>query len=362
MPGQVRLSRTNTRAPQSYDFIGLNYYSHYHVRVRAPGGKNPHPFELVHLPREEALMSELPYPLYPEGLYYALKRVGQLGRPVYVTESGIADGRDELRPLHLRRYLYAMSCALADGVDVRGYYHWTLTDKCAAPACARGPRRSAPRPEVLTADRASCRAPALPRPFFKQSHKHKYTEHIGGSFEWAEGYAARFGLFACDPQTQVRTLRPSAHVLRSVVARHASGEAVLHPPAPPSGGAETLPILPAGAAAGAPAAEVQEVVQPEAPPAAAEPPAAPLPAGGAAEGAAPPVEVAPSVEVAAPVLGREVVAAPVVEGAAPTADELARAEDYAQGVEELAQAAEERGEREASEAAPGPDDADSDTL
>lgn len=58
------------------------------------------------------------------------------------TESGIADARDDLRPLHLRRYLYALSCALADGVDVRGYYHWTLTDKC-APSRGEGGRRGA---------------------------------------------------------------------------------------------------------------------------------------------------------------------------------------------------------------------------
>jgi hypothetical protein len=59
-----------------------------------------------------------------------------------------------------------MSCAIADGVDVRGYYHWTLTD----------------------------------------------------NFEWAEGFEAKFGLFACDPKTQERTMRPSAKVIIFIMA------------------------------------------------------------------------------------------------------------------------------------------------
>ncbi|KAJ1623180.1 glycoside hydrolase superfamily, partial [Pavlovales sp. CCMP2436] len=181
MPGQVRLSRTNTRAPSSYDFIGLNYYSHYHVRVKLPTATAAHPFELVHLPREEALMTDLPYPLFPEGFYHALVRVGKLGKPVYVTESGIADARDDRRAQHLRRYLYAMSCAIADGVDVRGYYHWTLMD----------------------------------------------------NFEWAEGWNAKFGLYACDPKTQERVMRPSAKVYQDVVNRFASGEIVLAAPPKP---------------------------------------------------------------------------------------------------------------------------------
>jgi hypothetical protein len=51
-----------------------------------------------------------------------------LGKPVYVTENGIADGDDSRRSLFLRRYLYAMHRAVSEGIDVRGYFYWTLMD------------------------------------------------------------------------------------------------------------------------------------------------------------------------------------------------------------------------------------------
>jgi beta-glucosidase len=48
--------------------------------------------------------------------------------PVYVTENGLADAVDDRRALFIRRYLYAVSRALRDGVDVRGYFYWSLMD------------------------------------------------------------------------------------------------------------------------------------------------------------------------------------------------------------------------------------------
>ena len=109
---QVRLTRTNTRAPASYDFIGLNYYSHHHVRVRLPSARAPHPFELLHLPREEALMTDLAYPMYPEGFYHALVRVGKLGKPVYVVR---ARARAHARIRHAAARAEARAAAAREG-------------------------------------------------------------------------------------------------------------------------------------------------------------------------------------------------------------------------------------------------------
>jgi len=110
-------------APKSNDYAALNYYSHYHVQFEF----NPdQPFKFVHV--HNSLMTDFAYPIYPEGIYRAIKRVGQLGLPVYITENGIADHLDDRRHLFIRRYLYAVSRAMKEGVDVRGFFYWSLLD------------------------------------------------------------------------------------------------------------------------------------------------------------------------------------------------------------------------------------------
>jgi beta-glucosidase len=104
--------------------------------------------------------------IYPEGLYRALKRLAKLGKPIYVTENGLPDADDDQRPCFLLGHLAQIQRAAIEGVDVRGYYHWSFTD----------------------------------------------------NFEWAEGWALRFGLVALDERSQVRSPRPSAK-LYSEIAR-----------------------------------------------------------------------------------------------------------------------------------------------
>jgi len=78
--------------------------------------------------------------------------------PVYVTENGIADAQDAKRGPFIVRHLSELARALADGTDVRGYFHWSLMD----------------------------------------------------NFEWADGYSPRFGLVEVDYRTQERRVRESA--------------------------------------------------------------------------------------------------------------------------------------------------------
>jgi beta-glucosidase len=87
-----------------------------------------------------------------------LLRLSRLGVPLYVTENGIRDGEDALRPSFLREHVAAVHEAIRFGADVRGYFHWSLVD----------------------------------------------------NFEWAEGWVPRFGLQELDRRTQRRTPRPSA--------------------------------------------------------------------------------------------------------------------------------------------------------
>lgn len=70
------------------------------------------------------------YPIYAEGFYQAIKRISEVNPklPIYITENGIADDDDSRRKLFMKRYIYAMSKAIEDGCDVRGYFYWTLMD------------------------------------------------------------------------------------------------------------------------------------------------------------------------------------------------------------------------------------------
>ena len=99
-------------------------------------------------------------------------RLKPLNKPVIVTENGIADDRDDRRALWIERYTYAMSRAIADGVDVRGYHYWSLID----------------------------------------------------NFEWAEGWQMAFGLYANDRSTQQRQLRDGALAYRDIVTQWSDHE------------------------------------------------------------------------------------------------------------------------------------------
>jgi beta-glucosidase len=145
------------------DFIGVNYYTRAHLRF--PG---------VVLARDGAPRNDLGWEIYPQGLYEALRLAGEYakrrGIPVYVTENGIDDRRGERRSAYLIEHLGAVHRAIAEGVDVRGYIHWTLMD----------------------------------------------------NFEWAEGYAPRFGLFYVDRDNDLaRVPTPAVAVFRQVSAHNA---------------------------------------------------------------------------------------------------------------------------------------------
>lgn len=130
----------------AYDFIGVNYYF--------PGIN----WQTWHGPK-----SDLGWPVYPEGLTHVLKGMKRYKKPIYITENGIADADDSRRADFIREHIRAVRDAIAQGVDVRGYLHWSLLD----------------------------------------------------NFEWADGFAPRFGLIEVDYSTMERTVRPSAYVLKA---------------------------------------------------------------------------------------------------------------------------------------------------
>ena len=153
----------------SCDFFGLNYYTRAHVAFdyRASSTMFGRYFTRQNVLQSDAGKAGATYgEIYPAGLYRALKRVSKLGVPIYITETGLPDADDDVRPQFLLDHLAAVHRAIADGVDVRGVFVWSLVD----------------------------------------------------NFEWGEGWGLRFGLYALDETTQQRTLRPSG-ALYAAIAR-----------------------------------------------------------------------------------------------------------------------------------------------
>lgn len=138
------------------DFIGINYYTRQLV-VWKPGGvawlfgSEQHELE----PR---VFNTLGWEIHPPGLKGILRRFSKYGRPMMVTENGIATLDEDERSRYLESHVQALTEVVSEGVDVRGYFYWTLMD----------------------------------------------------NFEWAAGYTAKFGLAAVDFQTQERLPRAAA--------------------------------------------------------------------------------------------------------------------------------------------------------
>jgi len=156
---------------EPFDFLGINYYSRSVVRD-----------EPANLPvrdarvRQRAEHTAMDWEVFPEGLKTCLTWVKQryTTLPLYVTENGAAfadppavAGRvaDPRRVAYLRDHLRAAHAALAEGVDLKGYFAWSLLD----------------------------------------------------NFEWAHGYGKRFGLVRVDYPTGTRTPKDSARFYRRVI-------------------------------------------------------------------------------------------------------------------------------------------------
>ncbi len=149
------------RIADKQDFIGLNHYFH----ERFIYGK---------VRNENAIVSDLGWELYPEAIYHALKNLKKYQQPIIITENGLADATDEKRSWFILESLKYVHCAIQEGVDVRGYLHWSLLD----------------------------------------------------NFEWDKGFWPKFGLIAVDKDMK-RTPRPSSFVYRDICLHNGFDEDVL---------------------------------------------------------------------------------------------------------------------------------------
>ncbi|HSH31856.1 MAG TPA: family 1 glycosylhydrolase, partial [Candidatus Saccharimonadales bacterium] len=149
--------RFHDRIQDYQDFIALNHYMHCVVDGLLP------PSNLFQNPSEQP-RSDLGWFLNPGSMYHVLMELHRRYRkPIVITENGLATNDDRRRVQFITDTLTQVGRAMAEGVDVRGYLHWTLFGDV--------------------------------------------------TWEWDKGFWPDFGLTGVDPRTQERSPRPSAHLL-----------------------------------------------------------------------------------------------------------------------------------------------------
>ena len=149
-------------AARDDDFVGVQTYSRARFDADGPIG-----------PEEGARVLIMGYEFWPEALEATIRYAQQrAGVPILVTENGIGTTDDAERVEYVRRALAAVVRCLRDGIDVRGYFYWSLLD----------------------------------------------------NFEWLFGYGPQFGLVAVDRATQRRRVKPSGAWLGQIARDNAVGD------------------------------------------------------------------------------------------------------------------------------------------
>ncbi|KKQ56047.1 MAG: Beta-glucosidase [Parcubacteria group bacterium GW2011_GWA2_38_13] len=107
-----------------HDFIGINYYFHYRVR-----GLHFQTLRFYLEARQEHReMTSVGWEVYPQGIFDVLVDLNSYKLPIFVTENGIATTNESKRSRYLISYLKEVYHAIQAGVDVRGYFYWSLID------------------------------------------------------------------------------------------------------------------------------------------------------------------------------------------------------------------------------------------
>jgi beta-glucosidase len=161
-----RISWFGKKIKNNQDFIGVDYYRLSKIKF---GNKNS---VFLGLGLEEDPNNVMGWPAYPEGIYKVLQEVknnfGDI--PIYIMENGIPTQKgleDQERSDFIQKHIEYVQKAISDGVDVRGYFHWSLVD----------------------------------------------------NFEWAWGYEPKFGLIEIDREMLEKTPRKSYYSYKEIIKK-----------------------------------------------------------------------------------------------------------------------------------------------
>jgi beta-glucosidase len=156
---QEVLEDTFLRATEGDDFVGVQCYTRMHFDAHGQSADDP-----------AVPQTQMGYEFWPQVVEYTVRRTAAFtGLPVVVTENGIGTEDDAERITYLSEALRGVRRCLDDGVDVRGYFVWSLLD----------------------------------------------------NFEWAHGYGPKFGLHGVDRTTFERRPKPSAAWFGAVAGANA---------------------------------------------------------------------------------------------------------------------------------------------
>lgn len=151
-------------AKGTQDYFGFNYYTR--NRITFDFRKTKTMFSHAFYAKDADLSDQEFLANEPDGMLEGLKWVVKMfpNLPVLISENGVADADDHLRPRYLAQHIHQMWRAVNFNWPIKGYFHWTLVD----------------------------------------------------NFEWDQGWNLRFGLWALDEKTQKRTKRPSADLYAEI--------------------------------------------------------------------------------------------------------------------------------------------------
>ena len=107
------------------DFFGVNYYTRVHIRFN-PFKKMG--IELRNRDIDGYGLTDMGWEIHPRGLEKVLRYASKLNVPLIITENGIAtrDGQKKIK--YMKRHVDAVEKSIKDGIDVRGYFYWSLID------------------------------------------------------------------------------------------------------------------------------------------------------------------------------------------------------------------------------------------
>jgi beta-glucosidase len=163
--GVVHTLTSRVRVPEAkgtQDFLGVNYYTRDYVAFDLLKARE---FFGRRFYRADAELSPTGFIANePAGMFEALQWATQFGIPLFVTENGVEDPTDRLRPRYIIQHIRQVWRAVNYNWPVKGYFHWSLVD----------------------------------------------------NFEWERGWTQRFGLWELDVETQARRKRPSADLYAEI--------------------------------------------------------------------------------------------------------------------------------------------------
>ena len=153
------------------EFVGVQTYTRFRIGPEGPRSPGHDWSDITREMEETDQTTQMGYEYYPQALGAAIRRAAKScpGAQILVTESGIATAIDEKRVAYMQSALREVQACLAAGIDVRSYLYWSWLD----------------------------------------------------NFEWAFGYAPKFGLVGVDRRTFARHPKPSATWLGNVARNRA---------------------------------------------------------------------------------------------------------------------------------------------